>query len=163
MYRFELRVIDAGGLSSNDTVQIVVNAMAATQCGGNRPLVPAQVVSVGALSKARWYMAVASAGGKILFAGGYSTAEPNGSSRVDIYDIASNTWSTTELSQPRYDITAIAAGNKIFFAGGDYGTHLPGGTQNSVSKSVVDVYDASTSTWSVTALVKYGAVYVQQQ
>jgi N-acetylneuraminic acid mutarotase len=97
-------------------------------------------------------MAVGAAGGKILFAGGYSATDINGTSRVDIYDIARNTWSTAELSQPRYDITAVAAGNKILFAGGGHGTNLPGGNQNPVGKTVVDIYDASTNTWSVTVL-----------
>ena len=61
-------------------------------------------------------MAVASAGNKILFAGGYSTGSL--STRVDIFDFAANTWSTAELSSQRRRIAAVAAGNKIFFAGG---------------------------------------------
>jgi hypothetical protein len=153
VYQFELKVTDAGGLFSKDTVQVMVDETAVTtSCGDNRTEVQARLIPVGALSKPRWFMAVASAGNKILFAGGYSANEVNGTSRVDIYDIATNTWSTAELSKPGYNIIAIAAGNKIFFAGGGYGTYLPNGNNNPTGYSTVDIYDASTNTWSVTSL-----------
>ncbi len=149
VYQFELKVTDAGGLSSRDTVNVTVNKAALpNNCATNRPLVNATGSKVGNLSKPRTNSAVASAGNKIVFAGGISSDEPNGSSRVDIYDIAANTWSTAELSVARYGITAISAGNKIFFAGGASGD----GFDFFFTYSNVDIYDVSTNTWSLAFL-----------
>ena len=71
-------------------------------------------------------MAAASLGSKVFFAGGY---DPYGTgvgapfcTRVDIYDTATNTWSTANLSVPRTDLTATSVGNKVIFAGGDAGS-----------------------------------------
>src|SRR5262245_40942399 len=61
----------------------------------NRPKVNAQLIPVGTLSQARSQMSVASTANKIVFAGGVDASQV--SSRVDIYDITSNTWSTHEL------------------------------------------------------------------
>jgi N-acetylneuraminic acid mutarotase len=96
-------------------------------------------------------MAVAAAGNKIVFAGGTSEDPPSeryGSSRVDIFDIANQSWSTAELSVPRSSITAISAGNKIFFAGG-YAGELG---DLEYYYSTVDIYDVSTNSWSVANL-----------
>ena len=41
---------------------------------------------------------------------------------VDIYDTASNIWSTATLSQARDDFSATSAGNQVFFAGGYTGS-----------------------------------------
>jgi hypothetical protein len=107
----------------------------------NRVRVSAQLVPVGKLSKARGGVAVAAVGSKVLFAGGY------GFTRVDIYDVAANSWSQAELSQARGGIAAIAAGNKVFFAGGyvnDGVTDIPYAT--------VDIYNAENNTWTVAHL-----------
>ncbi len=92
-------------------------------------------------------MAVASAGNKILFAGGYSTGGL--STRVDVFDFAANTWSSAELSSQRRRIAAVAAGNKIFFAGGENG----GGD---FLYTDVDIYDIATDTWSLSHMNKAG-------
>ena len=61
------------------------------------------------------------------------------SSRVDIYDIVTNTWSTAELSLARGSMGVVAYGNKMFFGGG----------RNNVSlTSRVDILDISTNLWS---------------
>jgi hypothetical protein len=137
VYRFELKVTDAGGLLSKDTVQVTVSAAFTNACDANRPQVNAQLIPVGTLSEPRAGMVVASAGNKILFAGGYST-------RVDIFDFEANTWSTAELSSKRRGIAAVAAGNKIFFAGGQ--------SEDEIFK-VVDIYDVATNTWSLSSLL----------
>ena len=149
-YQFELKVTDAGGLFSKDTIQVTVNTLALPpSCGDtNRPHVNAQLIPFGTLPQARGGMAVASAGNKILFAGGSSTLDGH-SSRVDIYDITTQSWSTAELSEGRFDISAIAAGNKIFFAGGEIG-------DGTFPTKTVDIYDASTNTWSVAVLSEPG-------
>ena len=78
-YQFELKVTDAGGLYDMDTVQVTVLAetidcntnTAITSCDGSRrPVVCAQLTPIGTLSQARDKIAVASAGNKIVFAGG---------------------------------------------------------------------------------------------
>lgn len=144
LYQFELKVTDNGGLSAKDTVQVISEAATDTACGGSiRPQVNARLIPIGTLSQARTYITVASAGNKILFAGGYL------SSRVDIYDIAANTWSTAELCVERYLIAAVAAGNKIFFGGGEW-------HDGTLPVDSVDIYDVSTNTWKVTHLSTAG-------
>ena len=156
VYLFELKVIDAGGLFSKDTIQILVNpeSPSPTSCPpnnptisctpvANRPLVNAQLVSFGTLSQTRGMMAIASAGTKIVFAGG----EGNGvgvSTRVDIFDFVANTWTTAELSQARYGIASTVIGNKIFFAGGYKDANR--------TSSRVDIYDVVANTWSTAEL-----------
>jgi PKD domain/Kelch motif len=148
VYQFELKVTDASGLSSRDTVTITVDKAVSTNCGTNRPELNATRIPVGNLSKPRSAIAVASAGNKILFAGGISNDEPYGSSRVEIYDIVTNSWSTAELSAARYSITAISVGNKILFGGGFSGEV---GDLHSYHSNV-DIYDASNNTWSLAFL-----------
>jgi hypothetical protein len=103
------------------------------------------------LSQGRYWISVASAGNKIVFAGGHKTDsywEP--SSRVDIYDMITQKWTTAELSVPRYGMATVVAGNKIFFAGGA----IYDDADNWVSYSAVDIYDVSTNSWSVAALTE---------
>lgn len=159
VYQFELNVTDGGGLISKDTVEVIVNAAQTDPCSSNRPIINAQLIPFGALSQARQDIAVASAGNKILFAGGrisFYNAGGDATSRVDIYDVVSQSWSTAELSVPRFFIAAIAAGNKIFFAGGDNvfsiysGKHYP----------TVDIYDAVSNTWSVASLSDSGCTAI---
>ena len=54
-----------------------------------------------------------------------------------------------KLSEARSDISAIAAGNKIFFGGGEI-------SDGTFPTKTVDIYDASTNTWSVAALSQPG-------
>lgn len=153
VYQFELQVTDAGGLSSKDTVQVMVSEdVAVLECATNRPGASVQVraYATGTLSKPRFGFTVVSAGNKILFAGGNSISmngRSGGETRVDIFDIGTKTWSTAELSVPRFDITAIATGNKVFFAGGMSGEI---GDASEVYHSTVDIYDVTTNTWLVT-------------
>ncbi len=99
-------------------------------------------VTLNQLSEARGGVVAASAGNKILFAGGSNI---HGFSKtVDIYDVTTNVWTTAQLSQARFELTAASAGNKILFAGGyldDYS-----------SVSTVDIYDVSTNTWTTAHL-----------
>jgi hypothetical protein len=146
MYLFELKVTDAAGAFDRDTIQITVNPQAPTlpACdNSNRPTVNAQLIPVGTLSLPRIFLDAASAGNKILFAGGYANSDH--SSRVDILDLSTHTWSIAELCVRRDAMAAVAAGNKIFFAGGEYGD----GTWPVDS---VDIYDVPTNTWTVAHL-----------
>ena len=145
IYQFELKVTDAGGLLSKDTVNITVNAAFPACDVGSRTVVDAWLTPIGNLSQARGGFAIASAGDKILFAGGANGYDL--SSTVDIYDVNTKRWSIATLSVPRYATTAVAAGNKIFFAGGYNGDEI-----NPITYSTVDIYDASANTWSVTSM-----------
>ncbi len=147
-YLFELKVKDAGGLFSRDTMQVTVNSTANTNsCGsGSRPQVNAQLIPVGNLSQTRPFISTATIGNKIFFAGGQNWA--SGTSRVDIYNITTNNWSTAELSVPRWQMATVTAGNKIFFAGGGYYDN----SDNGFSYNTVDIYDNTTNQWTTTSL-----------
>jgi hypothetical protein len=149
VYQFELKVTDAGGLFSKDTVQVTVNAASVIiACDGSiRSPVNAQLIPVSNLSITRGEVAIASAGNKILFAGGYISSGSYSSSRVDIFDITTNSWTTAELSQPRFNMATAVLGNKIFFAGGDFNNNGAWGTSD-----IVDIYDAVTNTWTTATL-----------
>lgn len=133
---FTLTVSDNKGEMADDTVSINVT-------GSNRNIVSAQFVSVGTLSQARAGVTIGSAGNKILFAGG-QTAYTERSSRVDIYDKSTNTWSTAELSQARTGMGTATLGTKIYFAGGN----LPSG----LTTTRIDIYDVVTNSWSTAEL-----------
>lgn len=105
--------------------------------------------STSKLSVARDGLAIGSVGSKVFFAGGVVSGAA--SSLVDIYDGSTNTWSTANLSLARFAIGVAAAGTKILFAGGStYNTGVF--NFNEVPSNVVDIYDASTNTWSASTL-----------
>jgi hypothetical protein len=140
---FVLRVTDNKLAVDEDTVTVKVISLM------NRPIVPAQLVQVGNLSQPREMISIASAGNKILFAGGYlaSAAIPE-KSRVDIYDLSNNTWSTAELSEGRYDMGVAVHQNKIFLAGGF--KYNP--SQVALLTPRIDIYNATTNSWTVDSL-----------
>ena len=153
VYQFELKVTDADGLFSIDTMEVTVIAKLCAQpsiptaCDNSiRPQICTQLIPVGTLSQAREGMAIASAANKILFAGGHTgnfyTGFPT-YSRVDIFDVTTNSWTTAELSQARTGIATAVLDNKIYFAGGEF----LGGVS-----SRVDIYDAVTNTWATAEL-----------
>ncbi|HUT36589.1 MAG TPA: PEP-CTERM sorting domain-containing protein [Planctomycetota bacterium] len=86
--------------------------------------------------------AATSVGTEALFAGGVGTGD--GLSGVDIYDGATNTWSTASLSQGRFGLAATTVGTKALFAGGMLSL-VPGVTSN-----VVDIYEGGA--WSTASL-----------
>ena len=147
IYQFELKVTDARGLFSKDTLVVNVIAALPPTCNpGNRGFTNAQLVPFGTLSQTRSSLTIASAGNKILFAGGNYNIPGStpASSRVDIYDRVSNTWSIAELSEARFGISSAVLGNKIFFAGGYKDANR--------TSSTIDIYDAVTNTWTVANL-----------
>jgi hypothetical protein len=62
IYQFELKVTDAGGLFSKDTVQVIVNAAPTVPAcdNSNRPQVNAQLIQISTLSETREGTAIAS-------------------------------------------------------------------------------------------------------
>jgi len=108
----------------------------------SRMIINAQLLPLGNLSQVRSDIAVASAGNKIVFAGGL--VQPNFySSRVDIFDITTNKWQTVELSQARSVIATATLGKKIYFAGG---------ASNGRLSSRVDIYNTETNEWTTSEL-----------
>ena len=148
IYLVELKVTDAGGLFSKDTMQVTVNVSPpppSIVCDPiGRPIINAQLVPFGTLSEAKTLISVASAGNKILFAGGLTTSGTL-SATVDIYDVTSQSWSTSQLSVARYGMAAISAANKIYFAGGYTGNIDTPTTR-------IDIYDVTSNTWSTKEL-----------
>jgi hypothetical protein len=114
--------------------------------------------STAELSEPRISVETAALGNKVFFAGGHTT-DPFGSvpggvkSKIDIYDLFTNTWSTATMSQPRMNFTATAAGNKVYFAGG-----VPFWVGGTPALSSIDVYDGSTGTLSTSSMTipRYG-------
>lgn len=154
VYQFELKVTDAGGLFSKDTVKVTVKAATtAVACASdNRSIVNASLIRVGSLSEPRALISVAATGNKVLFNGGV-LENGEGSSKVDIYDITTNSWSVAERplgnigpfgngGSGDYAITTATAGSKVFFAGG---INLWGSTD--YPANILLIYDASTNTW----------------
>jgi len=147
VYQLELKVVDAGGLVSKDTIEVTVHLSDITLlCEMVRPMVDAKLVRVGSLSAGRIGMVSATAGSKIVFAGGM--VEGSYSSRVDIYDTITKVWTRAELTKPeRQGMAAAAVGNKILFAGG-------GDNDWGETTSRVDIYNVDHNSWSVAELSK---------
>ncbi|HEY5772556.1 MAG TPA: PKD domain-containing protein [Chitinophagaceae bacterium] len=146
-----LKVTDNNGAVGYDTMHISI-------IPANRPLIPAQLISIGTLPETRGGFSFAAAGNKIVFAGG-SANEQQGcaTARVDIYDISTGIWTMAQLSKARESMGVAVLGNKIFFAGGivprvgpPYGCYIT--NCGDTRRSEIDIYDASTNTWSTAQL-----------
>jgi hypothetical protein len=146
IYDFQFRVTDDNGLvgHADVIVSVVENLPSVASPGCNGCLIQA-----GELSLRRYYVAAASAGNKIVFAGGNADGIIL-SSRVDIYDTSTQTWSTAELSEARTGIGAVTVGNKILFAGGAKNFNYDDGWYNLSTR--IDIYDVSSNTWSTAEL-----------
>lgn len=144
VYHFQLEVINRAGLKGRDTVMVTINGIANSITCPDRPLIYAKLIPVGQLSTARFGLVGASAGSKILFAAGWIPGAH--SSRVDIYDTISRSWTTAELTMAERDGMVVATvGNKILFAGGGNNDWID-------VTSRVDIYDATTNSWSTAEL-----------
>jgi hypothetical protein len=158
IYQFELKVTDAGGLFSKDTVQITVARDSVISCDlTGRAVFDATLTEIGKLSEPR-VPAVGAAGNKVVYAGGWNGVYCQmyyykSSSVVDIYDRNSLTWTTGQLSNSRGDISVASVGNKIFFAGGVNWDNYQSLQWNGSSDNV-DIYDVSSNAWSVAHLSK---------
>jgi hypothetical protein len=99
------------------------------------------------LPVARGAIACVAHAGKIYFAGGFkflNASSTQAYSVVDIYDVATDTWTSRNLSVARAVGGAAALDGKIYFAGG-YASVFG----QSVPSNVVDIYDPANDTWSV--------------
>lgn len=109
--------------------------------------------SIAELSQPRNYPAAITLGNKVYIAGGgywgpltpgSSTNYHIGSVVVDVYDNATDSWTTSKLSEGRFELSATVVNNKIYFAGGLQSIYT--------ASSQIDVYDASTGNWSYTKM-----------
>lgn len=106
------------------------------------------------VSQARAVSGVGVAAGKAVFAGGIkainqNTYQPVTSNKVDIYNYATNTFSSATLSTTRSEIATASIGSKIIFAGGVKNYNSFG---EPIVSNVADIYDAATGTWSTATL-----------
>ena len=104
--------------------------------------------STAHLSRAQVDARAVAVGKLAIFAGGrgkFDDSEPNGATDVvDVYDAATDRWSTATLAQPRAISALVAAGSRVFFAGGM--------RADGSASDVVDVFDTASGEWSVTRL-----------
>ena len=141
VYRFQLKVTDAGGLYSMDTVQISVIVNPSEVCFADRPTIDVKLVPFGTLSGNRSYLSLAYAADKIVFAGGMEQ-NSGGSSvarTIDLYDLSTKGWSLS-IQTPHLEAAVAISGNKVFFGGGGY--------YYSDYYSAIDVYDAQNNIWA---------------
>ena len=100
-------------------------------------------------------MAAVAKGTKAYFAGGVTGqgSQTLYTSRVDIYDAGTSSWSQAELSQARGYLAAAthASTSKIYFAGGFAGADYGRAAELTFSDRV-DVYDSSSNSWSILQL-----------
>jgi len=149
-YLIELKATDSAGLSAKDTVHVTVLSTQQICDTLNRATITIQFIPVAAIPTRRYSFTTATAGNKLLLAGGRTGPGDTPVSDVDIYDFGTQTWSTAHLSIARWPGGAVTAGNKIFFVGGT-GTGFYGTTR-------VDIYDASTNTWSFSDLASPASI-----
>ncbi|QTN38295.1 T9SS type A sorting domain-containing protein [Cryomorphaceae bacterium] len=89
------------------------------------------------LSEPRAFLAAATDGNKVAFAGGHNGINSS-SAVVDWYDLTTGAWSADVLSQNRGFLSAIYAQGKFYFAGGTI--------VNITQSDVVDIWDGSAWT-----------------
>jgi len=140
VYSFQLKVVDAGGLSSLDTVAITVKPDPAAICFNDRPKVYAQLVSFGHLSYYRTSVTPATAADKIVFAGGMDESGSGAAlaDKEDLYSMTTQDWSLS-VQSPHLNCGVAVSGDEIYFAGGGY--------YYDVYFSAIDVYDAANNIW----------------
>ena len=139
VYQFEVKVTDAGGLSAKDTIQVLVNIRNDASC-------PFQKTIIGTIYPYRYAFKTATAGNKIVFAGGFEVDVNVGSvpsTRVNIFDMVTQTWSSADLTHGGH-MGVIGVGDKIFLAGGA----AANGGSSGIASSRVDIYNTTNNTWT---------------
>ncbi|MEO5583212.1 MAG: hypothetical protein ABIR66_11005 [Saprospiraceae bacterium] len=108
-----------------------------------------QQTLIGTLPVYRYSIKMATAGNKIVFAGGWELSQGVGSipsSRVDIFDLITQTWADVDLNNHGGDVATIAVEDKIYFAGGT------AKDLNGDLSATVDIYNTTNNTWTSTQL-----------
>lgn len=103
-----------------------------------------------ALSQNREFIATATVGDDVVFAGGdFSDAKNNSlvTDAVDIYNAATGEWSTAKLSQARTVVSHILAAGHVLFFGGRAGS-----SYQSPQSNAIDDFNSLTNQWTATTL-----------
>jgi len=159
IYQFELKVTDAEGLFSLDTIVVSVSRIGIATCDiSNRPLIKAQLIPYATIPslygrEANHYKAVA-AGNKLIFQSQAfeGVGLPAGYNPYYIFDKPSLSWTLADLSVRRFLPGMAVVGNKVYFAGGG----LNDGENIDTLFSTIDIYDAVTNNWTVSSLSRAG-------
>jgi N-acetylneuraminic acid mutarotase len=106
--------------------------------------------TISHLSEPKIGLTAAAIEDKVFFAGGATDEGWDQTNKVDIYDISDHSWSVAELSEGKIGAGTVIAGNKLYFAGG--WNYLSGFDNPMIPLKSVDIYDASTDSWSVANL-----------
>lgn len=77
--------------------------------------------------------------------------------RIDVYDPATNTWSTDNMVEGKYAHAAVAAGSKIFWAGGFTGAYANASIDTSCVVEIKDVVTGQSTVQQLSA----PAVWIQ--
>jgi N-acetylneuraminic acid mutarotase len=133
-YTIRVTLTDIGGLTSN-------------ALSGSFRVAPFPWVAKTAVPQARDFFATATVGGRAYVVGGEvlgtSTTPGPASSRVDVYDPATDQWSTTPpMSQARVAPAAAVAGGLLYVFGGS-------GPSGGIDLQTVEVFDPLASTWTL--------------
>ena len=117
-----------------------------------------------ALSVARKKTAAATAGGKIIFAGGYAEALHESVGTFDMYDLQSGEWTNGSLSSKRMRLQAVSLvardGTEYALFIGGLGAFGVEGTDPAVPYAThglcttVDIYNGATGEWTFTNLTR---------
>jgi hypothetical protein len=94
--------------------------------------------SIDSLSSAYSGLAVTQNGSKVIFAS---------STKFELYDFATNTWSTKSMLQPRPNVIAATINGVSYFGGGGF---INVSSYNFFKN--VDIYREATNTWSTSSL-----------
>ncbi len=99
------------------------------------------------LNRGRAYIAGASSGNKIIFAGGDAYSIPV--NEVDIFDIISGNWTIKGMDNPKIYNNAASSGNLVFFTYGMFSENF----------NIFDMYNTLTGQWSTYQLSKIDISY----
>jgi hypothetical protein len=145
VYSFELKVWNNNGADC-DTTDIIVSIP--SFCQTSRPEVPATLTFLANMPEHTQTPEIVVAGNKLIFPSWFNNQTATLSTNVHIYDLVTQNWNIIHTSRARWGVSTIAAGDKIFFAGGvdDDGYSATSAT------SIVDIYDLTTNTWTISNL-----------
>jgi hypothetical protein len=103
------------------------------------------------LSIPRTYLSLSKIGHRLVFAGGATRELVGGqavpSTRIDIFDTLTRTWSILELNEARFAHATATYGDKVFVAGGATQIASGGNVANSVDS--IEVIDLTTNNVSI--------------
>jgi hypothetical protein len=129
------KIFFAGGLITNDSASARIDIYD----------VLSNSWSSAALSEGRTGMSTIAVGNKVFFAAGYKKWNPidypdDPSSKMDIYDLSTNTWSVSQMPQAGFGYNVATLAEQVFFT-----------FENILDK--VFIYNISNGTWSTKTLV----------